>query len=391
MAGLETSAEDDKELRLMDLLVALGKEKITLFLVTTIATLVAVVLSLLATPMYTSRAVIMPGQQASGSSVSLASLGALQGAAGLSGLSGVTKNTEELYISLMRSYSVQDSMIEKLKLKERYHSRVIEEARRDLTANISLSADRKASLIFIEAQDVDPDFAAKLANQQIEELNTLLNRLAVTDAQQRRLFYEQQIKKTQSSRADAEARFRQAQVRSGMPLTSILADSTVRAGIELRGQIAAKEIQVQAMSRFATAQNPDMQRVSSELAALRDQLMKYELGTERATATPQQQEALQAYRELKVQEAMLNGFVSQFETAKIAESREGPPVQVVDPGLPPEIRSKPVRRTMVLGGGVGGLLLGIVAALAKHYLRKLRASENGNLRFQELKRSWSFR
>ena len=386
-----TSAEDDRELGLLDLLAALGKEKVTLLLVTAAVTLGAVVFSLLATPMYTSRAVIMAGQQGSGSGLSLSNLGALQGVPGLSGLSGATKNTEELYISLMRSNSVQDSLIENLKLKERYHSGVIEEARRDLTSNVALSVDRKSSLIVVEASDADPQFAARLANQQVQELVVLLNRLAVTEAQQRRLYYEQQIKKTQALRVEAEGRFRQAQQRSGMPLTSILADTTVRAGIELRGQIAAREIQIQAMSRFATTQNPDMQRVSSELAALRDQLMKFELGTERTSATPSQQETMQAYRELKVQEAMLGSFVSQFETAKIAESREGPPVQVVDPALPPEIRSKPVRRPMVLGGGVVGLILGIFAALGKYYLGKMRASEVGNLRFQELKRSWSFR
>lgn len=375
----------------MDLLTAIGKEKFTLFLVTGLVTLVAVVQSLLVTPIYTSRAVIMPAQQGGGASLALSNMGALTGIAGLSGLSGAMRNSEALYISLMRSNSVQDSLIEKLKLKERYGSRVIEEARRDLTNNVSLSLEKGSNLIVIEAQDTDPQFAAKLANQQVEELRMLLSRLAVTEAQQRRLYYEQQIKKTQISLASVEARYKQAQEKSGMQMTSLIADATVRAGVEIRGQIISKEIQMQALSRFATSQNPDMQRIGSELAALRAQLLKYEQGTGQTTATPSQQEALQAYRELKVQEAMLNSFVGQFEMAKIEESKEGPPIQVVDPALTPEIRSKPVRRTMVLSGGVIGLLLGILAALAKYYLGKLKTSEDDNLPLQELKRSWSFK
>lgn len=391
MLESEISREDDGGLSLMDILTALGKEKLTLFLVTGLITLYSVVQSLLATPIYTSRTVIMLAQQGGGASLSLSNLGALSGIAGISGLTGAMKSSEDLYISLMRSNTVQDSLIEKLKLKERYGSRVIEEARRDLTYNVSLSTEKKSNLIVIEANDTDPQFAAKLANQQVEELKTLLNRLAVTEAQQRRLYYEEQIKKTQVSRAEAEVRFKRAQKESGMQLSSIIADSSLQASVGIKGQIASREIQSQAMSRFATAQNPDMQRISSELAALHTQLLKFELGTERTIGTPLQQETLQAYRELKVQEAMLNSFISQFEMAKFEESKEGQPIQVVDPALPPEIRSKPVRRTMVLNGGLVGLLLGILAALVKYYLGKLKISEEGNLPLQELKRSWSFK
>lgn len=393
MLESEISREDDGGLSLMDILTALGQEKLTLFLVTGLITLYSVVQSLLATPIYTARTVIMYNmQKGGGGGLSLDNLGALSGIAGLSGLSSAMRSSEDLYISLMRSNAVQDSLIEKLKLKERYGSRFIEEARLGLTSKVSLSIEKKSSLIIVEAKDTDPQFAAKLANQQVEELKTLLNRLAVTETQQRRLYYEEQIKKTQVARAETEARFKQAQERSGMPLTSIIADSSLQqASGGIRAQIASREMQIQAMSRFATALNPDMQRIGSELAALHTQLLKFELGTERTIGTPLQQEALQAYRELKVQEAMLNSFISQFLTAKFEESKEGPPIQVLDAALPPEIRSSPVRRTIVLSGGTAGLLLGILAALAKYYFGKLKTSEEGNLRLQELKRSWSFK
>lgn len=391
MAETEITGDREAEFSLMDLLTALGKEKLTLFLITFIATLAAVGQSLLATPIYTGRSVIMPAQPAGGSGLALSNLGAITGMAGVSGLTSAIKSSEELYLALMRSNSVQDSLIDKLNLKERYQSRFIEEARRDLANSVSLTIEKKSNLIIIEAQDPDPQFAATLANQQVEALVTLLNRLAVTAAQKRRLYYEEQIKKAQLSRAEAEVHFKQAQEKSGMQLASIIADSTVRASVELRGQIAAREIQIQAMSRFATTEHPDMQRVISELAAWRTQLLKYELGTERSVVTPQQQDALHAYRELKVQETILNSFISQYEMAKVEESREGPPIQVVDIAMPPEIRSKPVRRTIVMGGGTLGLVLGVLVALAKYYLGKLRNSEEGNLKLQELKRSWSFR
>ena len=98
----------------------------------------------------------------------------------------------------------------------------------------------------------------------------MLGKLAVTEAQQRRVFYEQQILKTQEELSKSEAEFRVAKEQSGLQVTVIIADAGVRAGADLRAQIAGKEIQIQALSRFATPQNPDLQRISSELAALRE-------------------------------------------------------------------------------------------------------------------------
>ena len=392
---VETPNEAEPDISLLETLSALGEEKLTLFLVTCIFTLVGVVVSLLTTPIYTSRTVIMPAQQGGvgggGASLALSTLGALSGVPGLSGLTGAVKSSEALYVSLMRSRSIQDSLIEKLKLKERYASPVIEEARRNLTNNVSLSIEKGSNLIVIEAQDTDPQFAAKLANQQVEELNTLLNRLAVTAAQQQRLYYQEQIKKTQAARSEAETRFKQAQEESGMRLTSIIADASIQASLAMRAQIASKEVLIHAMSRFATAQHPDMQRISSELAALHTQLLKDELGTERTTGSPLQQEALQAYRELKVQEAILNSFIGQFQKAKFEESREGPPIQVVDVALPPEQRSRPQRWKMVTAFLGGGIVIGLVLALLKAYLRRMLQTAYGQESLNALKRSWSFK
>ena len=302
------------------------------------------------------------------------------------------KSSDEMYIALMRSQTMQDKLIEKLALKQRYGSRSIEDARLALSKHVALVSDKKSGLINIDAQDIDPLFAAKLANLQVEELRAMLGRLAVTDVQQRRVFHEQQVKKTQVSLAAAELRFRQALEKAGMQATSVwLAESSVMAGAGLRGQIVALEIQLQTLSSFATPENPDVRRISSQLAALRSQLAKYEQGTGRANATPVQQEAAQAYRDLKVQETMLDSFVRQLEITKIDESKEGPPVQVVDVALPPEIRSSPQRTKYVVNAGVAGVLLGIVLALAKSYLGRMRNSEEGRSRLAAMRRSWAFK
>ena len=392
------SGEAESEINLLDVLIALGQEKLTVIVVTVLAAIAGVVISLITPPTYVARTSIMPAQQSGGASA-LAGLSGLAGLAGLSGMSGAVKSSDQMYIAFMRSQSVQMALIDQLKLKERYGSKNLEEARMSLTNRVSIAADKSSGLLVIEAQDGDAEFAALLANQQVHELNVILSRLAVTEAQQRRLYYEQQIAKTQQNLPLLETRFKEAQKKSGVEVASLLSESG-----SLPGQIAAKELQLQILSRFATAQNPEMKRLSTEISALRSQLGRYELahnqakGSDKANTTgnvkatsPFQQEAAQAYTTLKIQETLLDGFVRQLEVAKIDEAKEGPPVQVLDVARAPEIRAQPQRRKMVTAYTVTGLVIGLVLAMLKALLRHAQSTPEGMQRLRDLRRAWGLR
>jgi len=212
---------DEDEISLLDLAIALGEEKKTLFAIPAITTTLAIVVSLLMTPIFTAKTVMMPPQQQqSGAASALASLGAL---AGLAGAAAGVKSPDEMYIAFMQSESLQRAVIEKLGLQERYKTKTIFETREALKGLVKIASDKKSGLITIEADDKDPEFAAKLANTHVEELRNLMGKLAVTDAQQRRVFFEQQIAKTQEELAQAEANFRAAKEKSGMQVTAVIA------------------------------------------------------------------------------------------------------------------------------------------------------------------------
>jgi len=382
---------DEDEISLLDLATALGEEKATLFATPLITTLVAVVVSLLMTPIFTAKTVVMPPQQQqSGAAAALASLGGL---AGLAGAAGGIKSPDEMYVAFMGSEGLQNRLIADLKLQERYEAKTLTDTRAALKAQVRFSADKKSGLINIEADDKDPAFAAELANRHVAELRTMLGRLAVTEAQQRRVFYEQQIQQTQDKLALAEVAFRAAKEKSGMQVTSVLAETGVRASAELRGQIASREVQLQAMSRFATAQNPETQRIASELAALRSQLNKTEQGSgeSKAAASPLHQEAVKSYRDVKVQEAMLEVLIRQYELARVDEAKEGPLIQQVDVAMPPERKSKPKRAVIVLAAAFAGLFLGVLVAFVRRALKKAQSDPASAGQWLALKKAWSLR
>jgi uncharacterized protein involved in exopolysaccharide biosynthesis len=379
---------DDDEISLIDLAIVLGEEKKTLFWVPAITTTLAIVVSLLMTPIFTAKTVMMPPQQQqSGAASALASLGGL---AGLAGAAAGIKSPDEMYVAFMQTEGLQNAVIKRLNLQERYEAKTITDTRAELKTLVRASSDKKTGLITIEADDKDPAFAAQLANVYVEELRILLGRLAVTEAQQRRVFYEQQIVKVQEVLATAEQSFRQAKEKSGMQVTSVLAESGVRASAELRGQIAAREVQLQAQSRFATAQNPDMQRISSELFAMRAQLTKLELGGGvESQGNSHQQLAVKSYRDVKVQEAMLEVLIRQYELARVDEAKEGPLIQQVDVATVPERKAKPKRAMIVLVAAFAGLFFGVPITFIRRALRNENQSSCAQLVM--LKKAWSLR
>jgi len=211
----------------------------------------------------------------------------------------------------------------------------------------------------------------------------------VTDAQQRRKYFEQQIAKTQDDLANAESDFRAAKEKSGMQVTAVIAETGVKASAELRGQIAAREVQMQAMGRFATAQNPDMQRIGSELSAMRGQLAKIEQGSgDGLKSSPTQQQAVRAYRDIKAREAMMNALVAQYESARVDEAKEGPLVQQVDVAQAPERKAKPKRAMIVLVAAFAGLFLGVLIAFVRRAVRKAGEDPASAGQMQMLKKAW---
>ena len=386
---IDPQIENDRDFGFFDLLTMLGEGKWVMVGITVVAIAFGIFRSLVATPIFSSTAVIMPAQQGGGGSAAgaLAQLSQLPGLGALGGTIG-GKSSDQLYVALMRSQTLQDTIIKKHDLRNRWASRSIEDARLSLSTAVSIGTDRQSGLINIIAQDPDPVFAAELANSHVEELHKMLDRVAITEAQQRRMFYENQIAKTEANLRTAELQYRQAQESSGIQVTSMLAESALRTSAELRAKITSLEISLQASSQFVTAKNPDSQRVASELAALRARLAQLEQGSGRAIVTPRQQETMQAFRELKVQEGMLDAFVRQLEIAKIDEAKEGMPVQIVDIAKPAETRSAPQRTKMVIAAASLGLGIGFVLALLRSWARRMERDPENKIHWHELRRAW---
>ncbi len=326
--------EGDDEISLLDLLQVVVDNLRLLVLGPLAVGLAALGFSFTIPPTYTAKTQFLPPQQQQSAAASmLASLGAL---GGLAGAATGLKNPSDQYIAFMKSVSVQDALIERFKLLDRYQAQTKTDARAALSGS-SRFASGKDGLISVEVDDKEPQFAAQLANAHAEELQKLLGRLAVTEAQQRRVFFEKQLALAKDNLVKSELALKSTGVNSSALKSSPAA--AVEAVARLRAGISAQEVKIASMRGYLTEAAPAMKQALTELLALREQLAKAE--RDELPQAAGQGDYVARYRDYKYHETLFELFAKQFELAKVDEAREGAVIQVLDVAQAPERKSKP--------------------------------------------------
>jgi uncharacterized protein involved in exopolysaccharide biosynthesis len=396
-------AEPEEEgVALLDLLTWIGEGKRLIAGATLAVALLAAGVALLLPNEYTARATLLPPntQQQGSAGAALAALGALGGLGSLTSLAA--KTPDELYVALLKSDSVQRALDDRFDLKARWDKKTYEELRKEFPKYVHVSADKKSGVISVEVDDEQPKFAAALANGYTAEVTKLLGRLAVSEAQQRRVFFEQQLKDTKENLVKAEQNLRSVQEKSGVIVLDKQAEALITGAALLRAQIIEREVQLKVLRTAATEQNPDVQRLTSELRAMRAELARME-SAQGGTAgsaidlpvgkLPEAGiEYVRAKRELKLQEALLEAMVRQYEIAKLDEAKEGPVLQAVDVALPPDRKSKPHRALIVLVAALLALLASSAWVVVRSYAAQGRADDPARAAaWDSFARAWRWR
>lgn len=371
-------AED--EISLLDLLQVVV-DNLRLLIVGPLAVgLLALGVSFVVTPTFTAKTQFLPPQQQQSAAASmLASLGSL---GGLAGAAAGIKNPSDQYLAFMKSVSVQDALIERFKLMERYNAKAKADARLALTGNARI-ASGKDGLISVEVDDKDPQFAADIANAHVDELRKLLARLAVTEAQQRRLFFEKQLAQTKDNLVKAEQALKSTGVNSSaLKSTPAAAVETVA---RLKAMISAQEVKLASMRGYLSESAPDFKLALNELAAYRSQLAKAE---ENEPASTSATDYVARFRDYKYHETLFELFAKQYELARVDESREGAVIQVLDVAQPPERKSKPKKALIAIIATLATGFALLLWVFVRQALRNASNSPETAEKLQTLRTGW---
>jgi uncharacterized protein involved in exopolysaccharide biosynthesis len=258
-------------------------------------------------------------------------------------------------------------MIDKFKLLELYDVEYREDARKLLDKRTNVTSG-KDGLITIEVDDHDPQRAAAMANAYVDELFTVNSQLAITDAQQRRLFFEKQLKSAHEQLKKAEVALGSSGVSEALVKSS--PEAVVSAIATLKAQVTAQEIKLSTMRGYLTEQSPELKMAQRELESLRTQLVQLERTQPLKDA--RNQDYLNRYRDFKYQETLFELMAKQYEMARLDEAREGVVIQVVDRAVPPEKKSKPKKALIAVLATLGAGMVLLVYVVVRESLRNAR-------------------
>jgi tyrosine-protein kinase Etk/Wzc len=342
----------------LDTLIVLARRKRFIVRFTLGVAILAAIVSLLIPNRYTAATLILPPQSSSMSSALMSQFAGAGGGAlaSIAGASLGMRNPGEMYVSLFRSRTIEDALIRRFGLMGRYREKNMANARKAFEEHVTVALGLKDGLIRISVEDWDPKLAAEIANAYVDEYRKLSANLAIGEAAQRRLFFEQQLLEARGNLTTAEEAMKQTQQSTGVLQIDSQAKALIESAAALRGQVVAKEVQISAMRSFATDDNPELMIAKQQLAALKSQLSKL-AGSEQdpnAFVVPKGKvpeagmEYIRKLRDLKYYETVYELLAKQFELAKLDEARQGAVVQVADFAVPPDKKSYPHRLVIVV-------------------------------------------
>lgn len=327
-----------------------------------------VLLAFLIPARYEAIARLMPPDQVNSSGALMSALMAGGGnfLAGLGGTALGMHSPGATIVGVLNSRTVQDDIVNEFDLRRVYGEKRIEDARRVLQKRSNIDEDRRSGIITIAVQDRSPERAAELARAYVNDLNSRIANLTTSAAHRERVFLEDRLAKVKDQLDEATLRLSQFSSKNRTLDPQIQGKAMLDAASALQGQLIGAETELSGLQQIYGSENYRVKAASARVGELRAKLHTMS-GSQ--TTSGSTTDGLQLYpsleqlpllgntynelfRQAKVDEALYEVLIKQYELAKVEEAKELPSIKVLDEPVVPERKAFPPRLLIVLGGTI---------------------------------------
>ncbi|MBM4134068.1 MAG: hypothetical protein FJ245_09900 [Nitrospira sp.] len=362
------------------------------------------------TPLYEAKATLLPAKEDSlsgggfsfgGGSSSKDSKGGGSGGSAMVmdalGSRGPTI-TDTLNV-ILSSRSVAERVVDQLNLTAYYG------VNDKIVASIILQGEIKVKTTLFKSLELtvmskDPKVAADIANAYFMVLDRMYKEFAVASAKRNHQFIEARLEEKKHKLMEAENVLKEFQTENRI-LTPAgeQAEAAAGAAASLHGEIVGHQVELAALREYATPSHPHINQLEVQISELQRQLDFLEqnqvrgVGGKRMKRLPLSKQVFPRYEEtpalmlemlrltriVKIEEAVYGMLLGMLETAKIAETKDLPTIQVMDAAIPPLSKSRPKTLQNVQIAAALSLVLGILLALLLDHLERARAQEQDNM------------
>ncbi len=311
---------------------------------------------------YSESVVLPPKDQMMGPGMGISGIARMVGLPGVTGLLG--QQGVYNYVSILKSRSIQEEMIETFNLRETYKMQddPIEDVLKEFNANVNVEVDSEGALV-IGIYDKVPERAAEMANYYVSLLQKNYTELNVTEARARRQFVEKRLDQNKEELETLEERMQTFQRDHGFLVVPDQVEQGMKSIAEIYAIRTLKELELDIYKETLGPGNPLYRGAELELKAINNRL---------SNVPEQTIESLRIFRELLIQQKIFELLTPLLEEARLEELRDTPAVLILDQAVPAEERARPKRLFITLAMGVVCLIVSITYVISTDSLDRLK-------------------
>ena len=275
------------------------------------------------------------------------------------GVPGIKIPTEatpaEVFSASLQSRSVNAEVVRRFDLLNLYRRHFVEDAIKELGHHASFKITSSGT-IEIAVEDRSPQRAADMARAYIELLDRFNREVRMTKGRRTREFIQTRLAENEQDLAHAEQVLADYQARHKTIALSPEASSALETASRLYAQRAALEVRLGVIRNYTRGDGDEEQVVQQQIDQIDRQLQ---------TLPETGLEIVRYLRDVRKFETLNGLLTEQFEEARINEVRDVATVDVLDPPVVPERKSRP-KRVLLIGSAFAlSLALGMAWAASR--------------------------
>ncbi len=294
---------------------------------------------------------------------------------------------ELTYVAIFKSRSMAYDVIEKYNLKDLYKRETMFETLRDFYSDYDVQLTEE-NMISVSYEYPDSVKVAEIVNYIVKRLGEINTKLKVQRAKETEQYirkrYFQNLRDIDSLSREME----EFQKKYGVIEFTEQTKAIINATTEIEAQIVIQKAGLNALESKVGKDYPLYKIVQAETKSLEDQLNKLKFSEGDKLKEPFKTLFLpfnkfpelgrkykELYTNLLLQGKLQEFLLPEYEQAKLQVMKDKPFLQIIDPAVPPDYKSKPKRSFIVIGFVVVAFVLSFLLVLFIEHIKWLKEND----------------
>jgi tyrosine-protein kinase Etk/Wzc len=275
-------------------------------------------------------------------------------------LFGMSNTSEDMLLGILNSRTALVDVINKFNLIEYYEiddnnmDKVIKAFRNDISTD-----PNEFGMIDFSIINKDPKMSAIIANYLVTLVDSMNIEFNIERARNNRLFIEKRYSQNIADLKRAEDSLYKFQKKYGIVAVPEQLEVTVKAAAEIEAELMKKEMESFFVLQGFGEAAPQYQGIKAEINLLKNKVQELKnspnLGATSNILFPFKEmpdiamQYLRTYREVEIQQTVLEIVMPMYEQAKVEEQKSIPTIMLMDKAVAPELKYSPKRSVIILG------------------------------------------